>query len=472
MNRDSQIRYLLARDLPLDGVGPQLRRSVRRALATSDSAQILAAARAVVGELLRQGVLLRVSVHGDSENPGHLCLKRGTRELVDLSVLGDPPAGFQTARITSLPPDRPGPAPAPLQDMSGVLGAMEQAQDLQISGVQSGETAVILGNILRLLANFTPQFRLFIMLHGSEAIPADQPGIFHPEPRELGSGWLPLREPGHSVWIPGAQELPGHILAGRGEDPDAGFVGADAGRIAAVAVPLWEPSGADKTERSLQEAGLFFLVGSQEWGRDALLKLAGRLASFVTNRWRHQRDVNQRIHKDALTGVCNRAFFDTQFTLELERARRSENPLTLVIADLDHFKAINDRCGHQAGDQVLKMVARRLQEELRRIDHVCRIGGEEFALVLPDTSQAAGQEVMGRLLRASLAEEIRAEGHTTLLKVTFSYGAVTFPDAGTDAFELYRKADAMLYLSKDLGRNQCHFWSSEGQHVQLKAPVA
>ena len=113
------------------------------------------------------------------------------------------------------------------------------------------------------------------------------------------------------------------------------------------------------------------------------------------------------------------------------------------------------------------MVARRLRYELRRIDHVCRIGGEEFALILPDTPLEAAREVMDRLVNASFSEEILHQGELIDLAVTFSFGAVTFPDAGADAFELYRKADAMLFLSKDLGRNQCHFWSSEGDHSQL-----
>ena len=177
--------------------------------------------------------------------------------------------------------------------------------------------------------------------------------------------------------------------------------------------------------------------------------------------------VIQAINTDALTGLYNRAFFDSQFTIELERARRTNNPLTLVIADLDHFKTVNDQLGHHAGDTTLQMVARRLQEELRRIDLICRIGGEEFALVLPDTSLEAGKEVMSRLLNAPFCEGLLHEGERLDLTVTFSFGAVTFPEAGSDAFELYRKADAMLYLSKDLGRNQCHFWNSEGDHQQL-----
>ena len=141
--------------------------------------------------------------------------------------------------------------------------------------------------------------------------------------------------------------------------------------------------------------------------------------------------------------------------------------MTLVIGDLDKFKKINDTYGHQAGDVVLAMAARRLQEELRRIDHICRIGGEEFALILPDTSQEAAQEVMGRLLDSKFMTSVSHRGETIDVRVAFSFGAVTFPAAGADPFELYRKADAMLFLSKDLGRHRCHFWNNDGDHPQL-----
>jgi two-component system cell cycle response regulator len=212
------------------------------------------------------------------------------------------------------------------------------------------------------------------------------------------------------------------------------------------------------------------VVTANTAGRDELLGLAERLSRFVTRRWQQQQQVNQRIHVDSLTRVFNRGYFDSQFTLELERARRSQVPLSLVIADIDHFKAINDTYGHQSGDVVLRMVARRLQEELRRIDHVCRIGGEEFALILPATSQEAALEVVGRLLESRFACQVFHAGEEKELAVTFSFGGVTFPEAGSDPFELFRKADSMLYLSKDLGRNRCHFWSSDENHHQLLPP--
>jgi diguanylate cyclase (GGDEF)-like protein len=467
MNKqETALKKLLTQDLPMDVVGPHLRHAVRRALASRDSARLLAVSRVVVADLIRKGIIQRVAVEGQSAKDPSYGLIKGSQRLVDLSVFGESLGPSFVPNLTSTTPLKKtktlpaAPDVASLSEFAGMLGAMEHAQDLEIGFPQSGETGVILNSVLRLLARFTPQFDLFILLFEEEILPDGQDRIFTVSGTDLASGWLAVRQSGHSAWIPSPDELPSFILDQGKKHPVRGSFSS------AVAVPLIEPALVDPGQNSGKEMGLLFLVAHEVWGRSPLLRLAKRLSRFVTRRWQHQREVNQRIHTDSLTRVYNRAFFDNQFTLELERARRSDQPLTLVICDIDHFKSINDRFLHHNGDRVLKMVARRLREELRRIDHVCRIGGEEFALILPDTSNEAAQEVMERLVNSSFEEEIVHEGELLEVAVTFSYGAVTFPDAGADAFELYRKADAMLFLSKDLGRNQCHFWSSEGDHIQ------
>jgi len=466
-NLGPALKKLLTEDLPLDKAGPHLRHAAKRAVASGNSDRMLLVARTVVADLIRHNILLRVAIEGLSGLDMSYCMLNGSEKLINVSILAD----GSPVPVYPVPPAQPipfsdDPLPgtmggASLTDFAGMLGAMEHAQDLEIGFPQSGETGVILSSILRLLGRFTPQFDLFALLFEDEILPEDQNRIFTITPTEMASGWLAVRQPSHSAWIPSPLELPEFIRQYAETHPTRGELSS------AVAVPLVEPGEDSSSLEGGRELGLLFLVAHEDWGRSPLLRLAKRLSRFVTRRWQHQREVNQRIHTDSLTRVYNRAFFDSQFTLELERARRSDLPLSLVICDLDHFKSINDRFLHHNGDRVLKMVARRLREELRRIDHVCRIGGEEFALILPDTSHEAAKEVMDRLVKSAFTEEIIHQGELIDLSVTFSYGAVTFPDAGTDAFELYRKADAMLFLSKDLGRNQCHFWSSEGDHIQL-----
>ena len=466
-NLELALRNLLTKDLPLDKAGPHLRHAVKRALAVGNSAQMLSATRTLVADLIRRNVLLRVAVEGQGGLDMSYCMVKDTNRLVNLAFLGEEHgvASFHPTTSDAAPfsedPSHESRGGSSLSEFAGMLGAMEHAQDLEIGFPQSGETGVILSSILRLLARFTPQFDLYVLLFEDEILPEDPHRIFTVTSTDLASGWMAVRQPLHSAWIPSPAELPGFIQNHAAQHPSRGQLSS------AVAVPLMEPGDVEANPESGCELGLLFLVAHEDWDRSPLLRLAKRLSRFVTRRWQHQREVNQRIHTDSLTKVYNRAFFDSQFTLELERARRSEQPLSLVICDLDHFKSINDRYLHHNGDRVLKMVARRLREELRRIDHVCRIGGEEFALILPDTSHESALEVMDRLVKAPFLEEIIHQGEIIDVSVTFSFGAITFPEAGTDAFELYRKADAMLFLSKDLGRNQCHFWSSEGDHIQL-----
>ena len=468
------LKRLVNGTLPLERVGPHLRHSLRRALLSGQTDRIRLVARVVVAELLRRGDLLRIAVEGDESGSGPYCLIKGTTQLVDLAPLGGDVLQLPRSqrRAADPPPASTAPTlrvePGDYDDFSGVLVAMEQAQDLEIGTPLAGDKEAILDSILQLLSGFLPQFDLFVLVDNAERIPLQQSGVFSCDPLEPANLWLKARDPGSTIWFPTPNELPKRILAHERDREDQ--MARREGRLysCGVAVPLWSPDHMDGIAAEPTEEGLFFLVAHEPWQQQELLNLAERLSRFVTRRWQHQRDVNLRIHRDSLTGVYNRGFFDTQFTLELERARRSNLPLTLIIADLDHFKNINDSLGHQVGDQVLHMVARRLQEELRRIDHICRIGGEEFALILPDTNLDAGREVMNRLLSVPFTEEVVHDGEVIRLNVTSSFGAVTFPDAGADAFELYRKADAMLYLSKDLGRNQCHIWSSEGDHIQLK----
>jgi len=152
---------------------------------------------------------------------------------------------------------------------------------------------------------------------------------------------------------------------------------------------------------------------------------------------------------DVLTGLSNRREFEDRFGNELERSVRSGRPLGLVVSDLDWFKEINDRFGHDAGDRALKLVASVLREQTRRIDMVARLGGEEFAVVAPDAGEEEAYRLAERLRRAvkaAFAEHARP--------LTASCGVATFPASGGTASDLLRAADRALYAAKDLGRDR------------------
>lgn len=160
----------------------------------------------------------------------------------------------------------------------------------------------------------------------------------------------------------------------------------------------------------------------------------------------------QRAQLDGLTGLWNRTYFDTNLKQCLARAVRHQHPLSLAMLDIDHFKAINDMYGHPAGDLVLSAVARTLQRECRATDSACRYGGEEFAVIMPDTDASEAAPVCERIRGA--IERIDWPGAPGL-RVTISAGVVgERAPARASADAWVKEADRCLYLAKHEGRNR------------------
>jgi diguanylate cyclase (GGDEF)-like protein/putative nucleotidyltransferase with HDIG domain len=152
---------------------------------------------------------------------------------------------------------------------------------------------------------------------------------------------------------------------------------------------------------------------------------------------------------DPLTQLSNRRGFRDSLDLELERARRGATEMTVLVGDLDHFKEVNDRSGHQVGDAALQRVAQVLNEGKRHVDLAARVGGEEFALILPDTGQD-GAFVLAERMRDALCKEFAKD----TVPITISFGLATYPLHGETAASLLRRADEALYAAKDSGRNR------------------
>lgn len=165
------------------------------------------------------------------------------------------------------------------------------------------------------------------------------------------------------------------------------------------------------------------------------------------------RELRQLATRDALTGLLNRRAFDALLSEEIDRARRLGHPLTLVLLDLDHFKTINDTHGHPAGDAVLAATARLLEAEVRTIDRVARIGGEEFAVLLMETSESEGLAIARRLAAAMRARTVTvADG--LAIAVTVSAGVAGLPAYGEAETGLMAMADKALYTAKRGGRDR------------------
>ncbi|HEU0014845.1 MAG TPA: tetratricopeptide repeat-containing diguanylate cyclase [Longimicrobium sp.] len=163
-------------------------------------------------------------------------------------------------------------------------------------------------------------------------------------------------------------------------------------------------------------------------------------------------ELDRLTREDALTGIANRRALDAQLALEWERARRFQRDLTVAMVDVDHFKQVNDRHGHAAGDEVLRRIAALLGEQTRRVDFVARCGGEEFVLLLVETP-LEGALAKCEQLRAAV-EEYDWEAVAPGLRVTVSFGVSGDPAPSPDA--LLAAADARLYAAKHAGRNRVH----------------
>jgi diguanylate cyclase (GGDEF)-like protein len=185
--------------------------------------------------------------------------------------------------------------------------------------------------------------------------------------------------------------------------------------------------------------------------RESARWLVGHAVIALGNARRH-RTVEQQALVDGLTGLANRRVCTAALEKELARARRFEEPLALVLADIDDFKRVNDRFGHPTGDEVLKAFATTLRESVREIDLAGRWGGEEFVLLLPGTDLEGGRELAERVRRALEALELPAPDGDAV-QVTASFGVAAFPEAESQD-RLVAAADRALYEAKRAGKNQ------------------
>ena len=176
-------------------------------------------------------------------------------------------------------------------------------------------------------------------------------------------------------------------------------------------------------------------------------------ASEISNLRQELRDSRCDAMTDGLTGVANRKCFDQSLYQAIGYASESGDSLSLVFADLDHFKSFNDTHGHQLGDQVLKLVAKTLHDLVKGKDTPARYGGEEFAIILPDTT-SGGATAVAENIRKSVASKrtVKKGSDEQIGNITMSMGVTSY-QPGESAAEFVERADQALYTAKKLGRN-------------------
>ena len=184
----------------------------------------------------------------------------------------------------------------------------------------------------------------------------------------------------------------------------------------------------------------------------AAKRVAAQLSLALAN-VRLRDSLREQSIRDALTGLHNRRYLEESLNRELARSERDRQPLALFMLDVDHFKRYNDRHGHDGGDAVLRELGRELRETARASDIVCRYGGEEFTVVLPNVGASEASAWSERLMQRVRSMEVRV-GNRTLPSLTVSLGLAIYPHHGEDAATLLRAADAALYEAKNAGRDR------------------
>jgi diguanylate cyclase (GGDEF)-like protein len=166
-----------------------------------------------------------------------------------------------------------------------------------------------------------------------------------------------------------------------------------------------------------------------------------------------ERTLRRQALRDPLTGLFNRRFFDAGLEQEILRSRRSGNPVSLLILDIDHFKNFNDEYGHEAGDAILRSIGQLLQAQVRGSDVACRFGGEEFVILMPNAPLESAKARGRQILEAIRGQEIPHQGHL-LPSLTASLGVAEFPAHASDTEGILEAADNALYIAKRTGRDR------------------
>ena len=197
------------------------------------------------------------------------------------------------------------------------------------------------------------------------------------------------------------------------------------------------------------------LIGTiQEISEPEQAKILGVIQD-ITEQKELEWKLEQQANTDYLTGCLSRRYFLGLSEREFAQVRRYGGVLSLFMIDLDHFKKVNDEHGHQVGDEALKKLVQVCQSVLREVDLVGRLGGEEFAVLLPETNRAQAIEAAERLRVAVASAEVPLEGDT-VLQFTTSIGVATLSGADTNISDILRRADQALYQAKNFGRNKVY----------------
>ncbi|MFN2464058.1 MAG: diguanylate cyclase [Candidatus Dormibacteria bacterium] len=278
--------------------------------------------------------------------------------------------------------------------------------------------------------------------------------------------------------IPQVQSLHLEDLADRatGSATDSGFTTAHLLGSRENDVIGYAPVSRQRWTVMVSEDQAVFTAAVNDLTRNQLLNtliLAVIIGSLVILAGRMFETTERESLSDPLTGLANRRFFQEILLREMRRAQRSNQPLALIIADIDHFKGVNDTYGHTVGDEVLEQVGTIMLASVRATDFVIRYGGEEFVVLMPETRSADAVAVADKLRKTigdTILESTSRPGMT--LKVSISAGVAALPGDGQTGEQLILRADRALYWAKENGRNRVATMADVSGEEDKVKPIA
>lgn len=194
------------------------------------------------------------------------------------------------------------------------------------------------------------------------------------------------------------------------------------------------------------------------------------IKELIQNRLRYKRRIDKAVLVDELTGTFNRTYMNTKLHEMIAWYNRTEDPGSIAILDIDHFKKVNDQYGHATGDQVLKTFADIMRQETRESDIVCRYGGEEFVVLLPNTRPEDAEKVIERVRKH--VERTPHDSGEDIFHITFSTGITLISSEDADPEQLVHQADQALYQAKNSGRNRiCQFDAAMSADSQFETTI-
>lgn len=228
------------------------------------------------------------------------------------------------------------------------------------------------------------------------------------------------------------------------------------------AIPLVVLSGVSDQALALQAV--------QQGAQDYLVKgqghpeLLARAVRYAIERKRTEERLTYLAQYDHLTGLVNRSLFRDRLIQAMARSKRLQQPIGLMLLDLDRFKAVNDTLGHDIGDELLKAVSERLKSCVREVDTVARMGGDEFTIILEGVPSEASIVVVAKRIAESISSAFELKGHRVSIGVSIGITVYPHDDQGID--ELLKHADEAMYRAKQQGGSGYHFHEASGYRTQ------